>query len=113
MKRVIYKIRFDIEDDGSVKMTPFVNRRVPYYLRDEMDWAARELQNRLNGKSDWKKSYIFFEHDGVKYRQVDADPDKLPCEGCVFNDDKDGHSCQHPYYFSSKGRCTGKIYKKE
>lgn len=43
---------------------------------------------------------------GRNYYQIDAIGGI--CEGCCFR----GYNCSHPY-FSTKGDCTGKIYKEE
>lgn len=107
MRRAIYKAEVIIDDDGRIKATSYVNRKLGSLLFD-FNKAIHETCQRLNGETDWKQSYIHFEHDGIKYKQVDA---ANCCEGCVFNQEKDGHGCQHPHYLDgTKGDCTGRAY---
>ena len=107
MRRAIYKAEVIIEDDGRIKVTSYANRMLGSLLYD-FNKAVQEMRQRLNGEANWKQAYIHFEHDGVKYRQINSTE---PCKGCVFLRDENGRSCQHPHYLDgTKGDCTGRIY---
>ena len=110
MKTCIYKARVEFLDDHKIRITSYANRRMGMMVY-ELNKAVQDVRRVYNGESAWKKLFVHFEHDGVKYRQVEADK---YCEGCVFKYNKNGYGCQHPHYLDgSKGDCTGRIYVKD
>ena len=109
MKKAIYKCRVEIDDDGKVSVCSVSNIRIPYSVLMPLNEAVHEAARTINGTNSWKKRFVKFEHNEKKYVQVEAE--KF-CEGCVFHYNKDGRTCQHPY-FETKDKCTGRIYKEE
>lgn len=113
-RNAIFKARIEIDEkDYEVKISSYTNKNIPYGLMLELNKAVQEVARTINGTNAWKRVFIHFTHYGVKYRQIEADPNQL-CKGCVFHYNKDGYSCQHPHYLDgTKGDCTGRIYIKE
>lgn len=108
MKQNIYKCRIEQSDSGYVKVTSFGNRQIHSGLFCEINKKVHEAARQYNGELNWMKQYVFFEHGGIKYRQVDAT--KGCCDGCCFSNILyDTPQCSHPYY-TTKPHCTGKIY---
>lgn len=113
MKRNIFKCEVIVDDNGIMKVIPYSNNQL-----GQTTWlfnnAIQDVVEKINHTADWKKSYIHFSYNGIKYRQIDADKDaKTCCSGCVFYKDTD---CKHPHWVNgdlTKGICTGKIYIKE
>lgn len=110
MRKGIYKAKVELDDNGKLKITSYVNRRIPAVFRWDINNAMQEIAKRFNGELDWQEKFIRFTHDGVTYEQVPSDK---YCEGCVFCEHKNGINCQHPHYLDgSKGICEKKIYVK-
>lgn len=110
-KSNIIKYRLTQKDNGKYTIVPFRNRQVSLGVLGRLSEAVREAILQINGDAYWKQYYIHFEHDGVRYKQVNSDNRSI-CMGCVFRDIDKG--CQHPHYNDgTKGSCTGRIYVKE
>lgn len=103
---MIYKAELNIDENGVWHIISYRNRLIPYPILSELNNTVHETIDRVNGKLDWKRSYIKFTYNGKNYYQIDATGST--CEGCCFRD----YNCIHPY-FTTKGDCTGKIYKEE
>lgn len=101
----IYKCRITYNDDGTISVISYSNRKIPFSLLCELNNAVHEVEDTYNGKNAWKKCFIQFEHDGKTYRQIETSDNA--CEGCIFRKD----TCVHPHYLDgTKGNCLGKIY---
>ena len=108
MRRGIFKARVELLDDGKFKITPYLNRRVPF-CREFCD-LMKEAEQKKNGLHDWYQTYKRFTHEGVTYEQTDG----VPCIDCVFHGLDPHHhtTCQHPHYWDgTRGICDGKIWK--
>ena len=103
---MIYRAELNIVENGVWHINSYRTRLIPYPILSELNNTVHEAIDRVNGKLDWKRSYIKFTHNGKNYYQIDATGST--CEGCCFRD----YNCLHPY-FTTKGDCTGKIYKEE
>lgn len=106
--RAVFKVQIELTEDG-LRLSSFGNQKIPYDLFSKLHKAVHRVSDEVNGKLDWRKEYIKFTHEGVRYTQVDSD---ICCKGCCFYLCKNGISCHHPHYLDgTKGDCTGKIYK--
>lgn len=101
-----YKARIDGGDGNPYRGISFSNRQLPMGLLDLLNEKMHEAIDKFNGKLEWKRTLVQFEHDGVKYEQYVLDGCKQPCLGCCFSQKKDGIGCQHPHYLDgTKGTC--------
>ena len=113
MKRNIFKCEVIVDDNGIMKVIPYSNNQLGLttWLFNN---AIQDVVEQINHSADWKKSYIHFSNNGVRYRQIDANKNgKTYCDGCVFYKNT---NCLHPHWKEgvwTKGYCTGKIYIKE
>lgn len=106
--KAIFKVQVELTEN-EFRLSAFSNQRIPGDLLSKLNKAIHRVSDEVNGRLAWKKEYIKFTHDNVKYAQVDSDDF---CKGCCFYVKKDGISCQHPHYLDgTKGDCSGKIYK--
>ena len=105
-----FKARLTQEKTGEWKIISYSNRMIPVPIFYELNNAIHDVINKINGKLDWKQSYIRFTHEGKTYHQIDCTGSA--CEGCCFHEER--ASCTHPHYIDgTKGVCTGRIYKEE
>ena len=101
-----YKARIEGGDGNPYRGISFSNRQLPMGLLDLLNEKMHEAIDKFNGKLEWRRTLVQFEHDGVKYEQYVLDGCKQPCLGCCFSQKKDGIGCQHPHYLDgSKGTC--------
>ena len=108
MEKKIFKAEVVIKN-GKMKVTPYSNRKLGM-IPSFFNAAIQEVVEQINHEADWKKKYIHFCDNGIKYRQIDRPSDSSYCQGCVFC--KNG--CTHPHYLDgTKGNCEEKIYIKE
>lgn len=110
-KSNIFKCRIEYNEDGTIKITSFLNQQIPYHLLLALNNSVHEVEDTINRKTDWKEQFIRFKHDGVIYEQITRPTDaKLCCDGCVFLNEQ-GNGCTHPHYLNgTKGNCHNKIY---
>lgn len=102
-----YKAKLTQDANGGWHIISYSNRQIPTSIFFELNNAVHDAIDKVNGKLDWKQSYIRFRHNGKNYYQVPARLNS--CDGCCFHT---AAKCTHPY-FKTKGNCTGKIYKEE
>lgn len=102
-----YKAKLTQDANGEWHIISYSNRQIPTSIFFELNNAVHDAIDKVNGKLDWKRSYIRFRHNGKTYHQEGTI--FTHCEGCCF---RTREKCTHPY-FSTKGNCTGKIYKEE
>lgn len=102
-----YKAELTQKENGEWRIISYSNRLIPYSILSELNNAVHDVIDRVNGKLDWRQTFIRFRYDGKTYYQ---EPARLnSCDGCCF---RTREKCTHPY-FETKGNCTGKIYKEE
>lgn len=102
---MIFKAELKRKENGEWQIISYANRLIPGQIHWELNNAIHDVIDRVNGKLDWRQSYIRFRHNGKTYSQVPARLNS--CDGCCFRTSK---KCTHPY-FETKGNCTGRIYK--
>lgn len=108
---MIFKAELKRKENGEWQIISYANRLIPGQIHRELNNAIHDVIDRVNGKTDWKQSYIRFTHNGKTYHQVDREGSI--CEGCCFL--RDGIlGCSHPHLADgTKGNCVGKIYKED
>lgn len=93
---------------GKIKITSYYNRQIPASLLLDLNTAVHEIADKYNGKLNWRKQYIAFTQDGIRYRQVDNVGTRECPDICCFYKN---HTCTHPHYLDeTKGDCTHKHY---
>lgn len=103
-----FKARLTQKENGEWEIISCSNRRIPFGILARLNDAVHDVIDEINGKTDWKKSYIRFTHEGKTYHQIDQTG--RVCEGCCFLEE--GAVCTHPHYMDgTKGKCAGRIYK--
>ena len=110
MENKIFKMQVTSDcDSGKIRVTPYSNRELGI-LPTLFNNAIQEVVEQINNEACWKKKYIHFSDNGIKYRQIDKPFDSKLCQNCVFW--KNG--CIHPHFMDgTKGVCEDKIYIKE
>lgn len=102
-----FKARLTQKENGEWKIITYSNRKIPFGILARLNDAVHDVIEEINGKTDWKQSYIRFTHEGKTYQQVDQHGGI--CDGCCF---RTKERCTHPHYMDgTKGKCTGRIYK--
>lgn len=106
-----FKAQLTQKENGEWQIISYSNRRIPFGILARLNDAVHDVIDEINGKTDWKKTYIRFTHEGKTYQQIDqTERTSLVCTGCCFM--KPNSSCTHPHFKDgTKGVCTGRIYK--
>lgn len=106
---MIFKAQLIQRDNGEWQIISYANRLIPVSIHRELNNAIHDVIDKVNGKTDWKQSYIRFTHNGKTYHQVDSKGSI--CEGCCFSRII---GCSHPHFADgTKGSCEGRIYKED